>query len=105
MNYTPLKEIESTGLAYCGFTSDGRGQWHYNEPADRENYESLAALMDSDAAHFVRVRQQHTDHLLAVTAETAGEGVIRPAGTMVHKCEGDVCGLSLSKMDPAATDV
>ena len=94
MKYIPVKQIEDTGVARGLFTSGGSGWWPFRgenagteiPEADLAHYRELAAPLGTDPDHMNRVDQKHTDRVMTVRPENAGEGVIRVSET--GPCDG-----------------
>ena len=70
-------EWEKYGLT-AGYTYDCDGHFATNDPNAMPNYERLSELTGISMDRMVRVRQFHTDEVLAASIEDGGEGVTKP---------------------------
>ncbi|MDO4487820.1 MAG: polyphenol oxidase family protein [Eubacteriales bacterium] len=74
---------EFGGRVTAGYTTDCGGSFHHNCEEDFKNYEFVAGQLGTKAEYMIRIIQKHTDNILTVTTENAGDGVIR-RGTGDH---------------------
>ena len=70
-------EWKKYGLT-AGYTYDCDGRFATNDPDALPNYERLSELTGIGMDRMVRVRQFHTDEVLAASVEDGGEGITKP---------------------------
>lgn len=77
MKHLTFRSIEETGIAHAIYTPMGTGGWRLNEPEDLDNYTELGGMFGITPNMMVRTKQLHTTGVRVITADMAGEGVIR----------------------------
>lgn len=82
-DFRVFDEINSTGMALSLYTAGACDHYMYNTEDSVGLYEKFAERLGTDAAHMIRPEQRHTDLVVKVGPENAGEGVVRP-GKVQH---------------------
>lgn len=77
----------------AGYTTDFGGYFRRNDPQDVPHFDAIARRFGLTAEAVVRVDQKHTDKVLAVDTQNAGEGVVResadePYDALITDCAG-----------------
>jgi len=87
MKYITCKEIDGTGIAKTVCTMKGSGVWTM-EQENPKSFVELGCELGITADKMVRVLQRHTNIVKIVTANDAGNGVVRSSA--FGECDGIV---------------
>lgn len=76
MSIVMFQDWDKYGVT-AGYSTESAGRFRFCCPEDMEHYEQVAGAFGLTAEQMVRVHQKHTDRILSVHKDDAGEGVIR----------------------------